>query len=118
MAANQINTKAERFYSEEDNSLIQDWTKLEGNLWLNPPFSDIAPWAEKCKNSMGNGRKILLLVPASVGSNWYFDCVFGFGTVYFVSPRLSFDGNSPYPKDIILICYDGENAGFEKWRWK
>ena len=118
LAANQTNTKAEKFYSEEDASLSQDWTKLEGNLWLNPPFSKIKPWAEKCKNSIGANKRILFLTPASIGSNWFYDNIYRFAKIYALKPRLQFEGcEDPYIKDCMLSCY-GETVGFEVWNWK
>lgn len=120
LAANILNAKAKRFYTEYDDSLQQDWTLLEGNLWLNPPFSSIAPWARKCFESRWQGgpwRRILLLVPASVGSVWYRDWVHMRCMVHFLCGRPSFDGKQPFPKDCML-CEYGPDAGFDVWNWR
>lgn len=34
----------ERVYTREDDGLAQPW---EGFVWLNPPYSNATPWAEK-----------------------------------------------------------------------
>jgi phage N-6-adenine-methyltransferase len=125
----------ERFYSIEDDSLSRDWTLLEGNLWLNPPFARIEPWAKKCRETFPDPtlapmiefgwkrasipRKVLLLTPASVGSTWFLKYVNGRAFVIPLSPRLTFVGEShPYPKDCMLSVY-GINPGvFRPWRWK
>jgi len=108
------------------DALVQDWTKLRGDLWLNPPYADIEPWAEKCAeldcdsfsvDSIGLPRRIFFLVPASVGSNWWADHVHGKARIVFPRPRLSFDGIAPYPKDLGLIVF-GEKPGYETWRWR
>lgn len=103
------------------DALINDWTKLKGNLWLNPPYSDIAPWAKKCVSRSGEQARaapIFLLVPASVGSNWFADYVFERALVFFLSPRLVFVGHTQvYPKDLILACY-GYKPEFRLWRWR
>lgn len=117
LAANNENAKSNNYFSEDDNSLEQDWTKLNGNLWLNPPYANIAPWAEKCKNSIGINRNILFLVPASIGSNWFYEHVYRFAKIYALNPRLSFDGKNAYPKDCFLAHYGG-SFDFEVWRWK
>ena len=122
LAASAENRKAAQFFSVAQNSLGQDWTKLKGNLWLNPPFADIAPWAAKCEASTGEGRgegrRIFLLTPASVGSNWFAEHVFGKACVIALRPRLTFVGaTDPYPKDLILSVF-GRHPGFELWRWK
>lgn len=96
------------------HSLAQDWNQYADLLWLNPPYNNIRPWAEKCAESNAN---ILLLVPASVGSNWFRDYVFARARVYLLNGRMSFDGKHPYPKDLIL-CHYGDKPGFEVWSWK
>lgn len=120
LAATKENTKANMFITPEQDSLLPkwEWSLLDGNLWLNPPYSNIAPWARKCHIQSSKGAKILFLVPASVGSEWFRRSVFNSALVLFLSPRLKFVGaKDPYPKDCILCCY-GWPAGFECWRWK
>lgn len=109
------------------DAFTQDWTELSGNLWLNPPFDRIAPWAAKCAVSaewMYEGcrpgecpRKIFFLVPAAVGSNWWASWVHERARVLFLNGRICFDGIAPYPKDCALIVY-GMPPGYEIWRWK
>jgi hypothetical protein len=101
-----------------EDALEANWTQLpSGLLWLNPPYADIAPWARK---ALFSGRRIAMLVPASVGSNWYWDYVAPYAQVSCLSPRLSFDGKAPYPKDLILAVYGGGSIshGFRRWVWK
>ena len=107
-----------RYWSPLQDSLNKNWThrKLGTNLWLNPPFGDIEPWAKKCSETIG--KKIFFLVPASVGSNWYKNYVHSVASIYFLSPRLSFDGKNPYPKDVILAIYGTRVGLHECWRWK
>ena len=100
------------------DSLTQDWTLLEGNLWLNPPFGDIPRWAAKCKASAGKGRRIIMLTPASIGTNWFAEHVHGSALVLGLNPRLTFAGEkAPYPKDLMLSVW-GDEVGFNVWRWK
>ena len=101
-----------------ENSLEADWAKWEGDLWLNPPFGHIDPWAEKCSTSVRSGR-IFLLVPASVGSNWYEAHLHGQAHVVAISPRVTFvSQKDPYPKDLVLAVFSGIRGGFSTWRWK
>ena len=118
LAASAGNTKAPRFISEEENSLVQDWHKLAGLLFLNPPFNHIEPWACKCREESKKGARILFLTPASVGSVWFTNHVLGHAMVLALCPRLSFDGIAPYPKDCILSVYWGGIHGFDVWQWK
>lgn len=104
---------------ELQNSLLSEWHRLTTRLnWLNPPFGDIAPWAEKCRRESMEGARILFLIPASVGSNWFQQYVHGWAHVYFLNPRLSFDGKNPFPKDMVLANFGIGNQGYECWRWK
>jgi phage N-6-adenine-methyltransferase len=121
LAAHDKNHIHKNWYGPESehatNSLDKDvdWAKTAPGelLWLNPPFSDIAPWASKCASS---GAKIAFLVPASIGSEWFASYVYGKSLVLALRPRLSFDGKNPYPKDCILCIY-GEQPGFSLWKW-
>lgn len=119
LAASMDNSKCGSFfYNEQDDSLTHVWHGKGGNVWLNPPYGDIGPWAEKCAIESAAGAKIFMLVPASIGSNWYMDFVEPYAYVLAPSPRLSFDGKHPYPKDVILACYLHGLTGFKTWRWK
>jgi phage N-6-adenine-methyltransferase len=96
-----------------------NWSQATGLRWLNPPYNNIAPWAEKCAEQSAIGPcRIAFLVPASVGSNWFADHVDGKALVLFLRPRLTFVGHTQcYPKDLILALY-GEKPGYECWRWR
>lgn len=118
LAARPDNAKGPIWFDETTNSLSIDWHKTGGALWLNPPFDNIAPWAEKCAAESSKGAKILFLTPASVGSNWFAKFVFKKANVLFLNKRLQFVGaKDAYPKDCILSCF-GYGEGFEIWRWK
>jgi phage N-6-adenine-methyltransferase len=119
LAACPENAACSRHFSERDDSLAQDWTGLSGVLWLNPPFRTIDPWAAKCSESAGPGRTILMLTPASIGTNWFRDHVLGRALVLGLNPRLTFVGETaPYPKDLMLSVWDGYGtSGFGQWEW-
>ena len=106
-----------RFFSPADDSLSQDWRKVGGSgiLFLNPPYADIEPWAKKCATTIG--KKIVFLIPASVGSNYYKNWIHDVSSVFFLSPRLSFDGKNSYPKDLLVAYYGARVGHHECWRW-
>ncbi len=124
LAATEANTKVPgSFFSPQQDALHQEWWPLcsalpTGWLWLNPPFADIGPWARRCYEQSQRGANILMLVPASVGANWYRDWVHRKAGVLALNGRLTFVGSpDPYPKDLILCCYSAVPGGFDVWTW-
>jgi phage N-6-adenine-methyltransferase len=139
LAASDTNAKAGRWITEEQNALVQDWAALthDGLGWNNCPFANITPWARYHAQQVQLGSRTLLLVPASVGANWYWDWVVPYADVYSIG-RLVFDDcfdrhgeliTTPYPKDLILCHYDRSQPRFStgsrnenlseliRWRW-
>lgn len=117
LAASARNAKAPAFFTEEQDSLSQDWTSLVGRLWLNPPFAKIEPWARKCAASYRPHNRIFLLTPASIGAEWYATHVIPHARIYALVGRLCFDGKNPFPKDCTLALF-GAGRGLEIWRWR
>lgn len=57
--------KADAFFTVEDNGLLRPWF---GNVWCNPPYSDIEPWVAKAwreMESLPGPDVVAMLVPAS-----------------------------------------------------
>lgn len=117
LAAHAGNAKHANYFTEKDDSLQQEWNKIPGTLWLNPPYDSIRPWAAKCWMEAMASSRILFLVPASVGANWFRDFAHRKAFILALNGRMSFDGVAPYPKDLILACY-GWGVGFDTWTWK
>lgn len=118
-ATNYFASSDSEYFGVEHNSLTKDWSEFLGLLWLNCPFGNIAPWANKCYQESKKGAHILFLIPASVGSNYWAEFVHDKSRVYFLRPRLCFDGENGFPKDIVLIEYGPQvHFGYECWRWK
>lgn len=102
-----------------------DWTEHLGPRdvgWLNPPFGKIGSvwlplvtkWLERIP-----GLKVLSLLPASVGSEWFAEHCNGRSMNLGLSPRMTFVGEKdPYPKDLMLSCFGYGVHGFDCWRWQ
>lgn len=123
VAASKENAVCDNFYTEEDDGLSQSWGYREtqgGWAWCNPPYSDITPWVATAVEEARRGANIAMLLPASVGSNWWRDYVQHQAYKVYLNGRLTFVGCSdPYPKDCALLLYTpwGFN-GEEVWEWK
>ena len=138
LAASAQNAVCERFFTIEDDAFKQDWAAISmkyphghegtkigrgGILWLNPPFSFIAPWASRSLDEGKLGAEELFLVPASVGAKWFRDFVFRQADVYYLYGRLTFRGQTtPYPKDCMLVHFHPESLGVpyseQIWDWR
>jgi phage N-6-adenine-methyltransferase len=130
LAASAENAKAGAWLDEAHDSLLAPWAERwpEGNLWLNPPFAKIDPWAAKCAaESAQRSGLILLLTPASIGTEWFAEHVLDNAMVLGLSPRMAFDGICPnprtgridlYPKDLMLSVFGFGLRGFATWRWR
>lgn len=127
LAANGSNTKAPVYIDEKRDSLTVDWAKeigiVGGWAWLNPPYADIGRWAEKASTTrkyLPNYTGIAVLLPASVGANWWKQHVDGKAQILLMNGRVTFLGHDkPYPKDTALLLYSlGYEPGYRVWSWK
>lgn len=117
LAANAENKVAPNYFDETTNSLVQDWDSCGGWLWCNPPYANIAPWVAKA--SACTESQIAMLVPASVGANWWRDHVHAKAHTLFLNGRIKFVGApTHYPRDCALLLYTPAcKGGYEIWPW-
>lgn len=129
-AANSENAVSLCYWDKQTDALKQtdeDWLFAvqqpyrSGWGWLNPPFDDIEPWAEKMTVLRDKSGSCAFLVPAAVGSNWWRDYTHGVAYVLLINGRIPFDPLKPhwgYPKDCALCLYSPEREpGYEVWSW-
>lgn len=118
LAASPGESVCPNYFSEVENSLIQCWSDLKGLLFLNPPYANIRVWAKKCAEEGAKKAHILLLTPASVSTNWFWDYVQSNAMVYCIQPRIRFVGAKDlYPKDLILSEFGSGLTGMQRWKW-
>ena len=120
LAADSTNRVCVPYITEEQDSLVTDWPETKGGwCWLNPPYKDIEPWVAKAVASTTHCQTVVL-VPASVGSNWWKTYVEGFCYQLFLNPRVTFVGETAaYPKDCAILLYTNALlTGNQVWRWK
>ena len=124
VAASADNAVSAIYYDEAHDALKDEHSwDVDGWSWLNPPYSNLEPWTRKACFEAANGAKIAILLPASVGSNWWRNWVNGKAVVLFLNGRLTFVGEkAPYPKDSALLLYWGgvtpALARYSVWDWK
>lgn len=126
LASDKKNSKAPQWITAETDTLSKQvrWAQMigaGGNGWLNPPFGNIPPFAAKCaiqSRLLGRRQRILLLVPAGVGTNWFAESIWDQALVLLLRSRVKFVGHTQgFPKDLMLCVY-GEEPGIELWDWR
>lgn len=101
--------KCNKFYTEEDNGLIQEWSNEI--VFVNPPYSrgNIDKWMEKCYNESSKGVTIVALIPVSTSSKWFHNYVWNKSELIFYKGRLRFNGAKfTAPFSNCLAIYNGK----------
>ena len=99
--------KCSKFFTEKDNSLIQDWSNEI--VFLNPPYSrgNIDLFMQKCYEESLKGTKIVALIPVSTSSAWWHNFVWNKAKIHFYKGRIRFVG-APFtaPFSSCLAIYN------------
>lgn len=111
---------AAHFYTEKEDGLIQPWD-TDGVIFVNPPYSDIPKWAEKCAKE-GINNEIIALVPARTDTRWWHYNIIKADAICFWAGRLKFKGApnaAPFPS---ALSYWGDRKDkfiqvFKKFGW-
>ena len=104
--ADDSNHKCERYYTEEDDGLLQDW---EGEIvFCNPPYGKaIKDWVRKayiegCKPN----TTVVMLIPARTDTIYFHKYIYHKAEIRFLKGRLKF-GNSknsaPFPSMVVIF---------------
>lgn len=120
LAASAANAVCWRYIDQDEDALeADDWKFGSGWNWLNPPYADIGPWVKKAHYEwFVREVQTAVLIPASVGSNWWRDFVHEKCCVQLLNGRIKFVGAKDwYPKDCALLLY-GHDPGYDVWTWK
>ncbi len=102
-------SKCEKFFTWEDNGLIQHW---DGNVFVNPPYGrGLANWFMKAIDEihLGNAKVVVFLVPARTDTAWFHDQVLGKAELRFIRGRLKYDDikqSAPFPSMLVIYRPD------------
>lgn len=96
------NAKCEKFYTPEDDGLLQKW---EGVCWCNPPYGkEIEKW---CIKAALSDATVVMLIPARTDTKWFHDWVLPYAEIQFVRGRLKFgNAKAPAPFPSLIAIYD------------
>jgi len=102
VAATTKNAKCKQFFTKRQDGLKQPW---HGNVWLNPPYDNIGPWAAKAWEYSSSGEGIVVaLLPIWPGTAWYQTYAIH-GHMRQLTSRISFVGskaNAPFDCMIVV----------------
>ena len=94
------------------NGLEISWSR-EKVCFVNPPYSQIKLWVEKCYKESLLGSKIVLLIPARTDTRYFHSFINNKADVRFIKGRLKFihpDGrnskSAPFPSILCLYGCD------------
>lgn len=87
--ATDATAKADTYYTIEENGLEQPW---DGAVFVNPPYSDPAPWVRKALVEAPRCEIIVMLLPNATDTEWFHDLVLAQMAVRLVRGRIRFHG--------------------------
>lgn len=86
--------------------------------FLNPPFGNVTPFAQKCA-AEAHHAPIALLVPLRI-TDWFREYLHQNALVLALNGRVTFKGHkAPFPADLVVAVFGPWVApGFDVWRWR
>jgi phage N-6-adenine-methyltransferase len=103
-AATSSNAKCSKFYTKEDDGLVQSWTGE--SLFVNPPYSQIYSWMKRAAEERWRAESIVLLLPVRTDTKWFHEFAFMASKIVFIKGRLKFGGSqnsAPFPSMLLIF---------------
>ena len=105
--ADESNYKCEKYYTEEQDGLLQDWGGE--TVFCNPPYGkkETGLWTKKCyEESLKPNTTVVLLIPARTDRKSFHDYIYNKAEIRFVKGRLKFgDGKNPAPFPSMVAVF-------------
>ena len=112
------NHKCERYFTEEDNGLLQEWGG--SSVFCNPPYGakSTGDWIEKCYNESRKPETVVvMLIPARTDTKAFHKYIYKKAEVRFIKGRLKFGGSkdaAPFPS--MLVIFRSEDQKGDKMK--
>jgi phage N-6-adenine-methyltransferase len=100
------NHKCEKYYTIEDDGLLQDWSGE--SVFVNPPYGrGIKDWVKKAyEESQKPNTTVVMLIPARTETTYQQAFIFPYAkAVLFIKGRLKFGGHknaAPFPSQVVI----------------
>ena len=104
--ASDDNAKCKKYFTEEDNGLIQNWGGQR--VFCNPPYGrEISKWVRKCSEESKKPNTLcVMLIPARTDTSYFHDYIYNKAEIRFIRGRLKFGGSSqgaPFPSMVVIF---------------
>lgn len=104
--ASDENHKCERYFTKEQNGLVQDWGG--SRVFCNPPYGkEIADWVRKAfEEGHKENTLVVMLIPARTDTRYFHDYIQHRAEVRFVRGRLKFGNvnqSAPFPSMVVVF---------------
>ena len=97
VCANMYNAKVGKYYNEEHDGLIQDWS---GEIcWCNPPFNNIEAWAKKCSEE-GAFTTVVMILPSRTDTEYWHKYIMKAHEIRLCKGRVNFLKNGAVVKGV------------------
>tara|TARA_R110002020_G_scaffold8490_2_gene33976 strand:- start:730 stop:1221 length:492 start_codon:yes stop_codon:yes gene_type:complete len=119
--ANKNNAKCNKYYTEVENGLAQDWSNEI--VFMNPPYGRglTALWIRKAYQESLKGAIVVCLIPARTDTNYYHEYIFPYAEIRFIRSRIKFRHNdqdkpnyAPFPSAVII--FDNKKQNKQKYK--
>tara|TARA_R110000744_G_C18921429_1_gene511893 strand:+ start:44 stop:493 length:450 start_codon:yes stop_codon:yes gene_type:complete len=94
------------------DGLLTEW---KGNIYVNPPYSNIEPFIYKGINEIknGNAKKIIYLIPIRSDTKYWHNLIMPYANeIRFIKGRLNFnDSKSPAPFPCVIVVFNEDLKG-------
>lgn len=96
------NAKVSKFYTQEDDGLVQDWTGEV--VFCNPPYGrEIKHWVKKAYDS---NATTVMLIPARTDTSYWHNFIHDKAEIRFIRGRLKFGDSknpAPFPSAVVIF---------------
>jgi phage N-6-adenine-methyltransferase len=113
--ADETNHKCEKYFTEEQNGLKQDWGK--NVVFCTPPYNKIVEWVKKCYHESRKGATVVMLIPNRTETRYWEDWIFGIARIEFIPGRLKFGGSknsAPFGSALVIYYPQGHPDSLEE----
>jgi phage N-6-adenine-methyltransferase len=105
--ASEENAKCDLFFDEAMNGLRQPWGKRR--VFVNFPYSQAKPWAEKCVEEAADGSLVVVLCAARTDTAWFQLLARYAYEIRFIRGRLAFTSergatqSATFPSAVVVL---------------